>query len=117
MPAIAPGYNDTAVRPGHPGRARYFTDVENSAEGEVFRSMIRDVALPNLDAAAANILMVTSFNEWYEDSQIEPTGGIAQPSSSDTSDSGTYYTGGQKYYDYGYLYLDILKEETARASN
>ena len=114
MPAIAPGYNDTAVREGHPGRARYFTDRENSKEGDVFRAMINEVAKPNLDASCGNILMVTSFNEWYEDSQIEPTGGTAKPSTSDGSESGTYYTGGQEYVDYGYLYLDILKEETLR---
>lgn len=111
MPAIAPGYNDTAVRKGHPGRARYFTDTENSKEGDIFRKMIRRAALPNMDPSANNIIMVTSFNEWYEDSQIEATAGTAPPSSTDTSQSGTYYTGGQNYIDYGCLYLDILKEE------
>ncbi len=57
--------------------------------------------------------MVTSFNEWYEDSQIEATAGAAQPSLTDDSKSGEYYTGGQTYVDYGYLYLDILREEIA----
>jgi len=110
MPTIAPGYNDTAVRRGHPGRARYFTDVPNSKEGDLFRAMIRDVALPLLDPRADNIVMVTSFNEWYEDTQIEPTAGTAPPSTTDDSDNGTYYTGGDRYVDYGYLYLDILRE-------
>ena len=73
MPAIAPGYNDTAVRKGHPGRARYFTDVPGSKEGDLFRSMLRDVALPHLDPRCGDIMMITSFNEWYEDSQIEAT--------------------------------------------
>lgn len=113
IPAIAPGYNDTAVREGHPGRARYFTDRENSNEGDVFRAMINAVAKPNLDPTCGNILMVTSFNEWYEDSQIEPTAGTEKTSMADHSKSGTYYTGGQTYADYGYLYLDILKEELA----
>lgn len=110
MPTIAPGYNDTAVRRGHPGRARYFTDVENSEEGDLFRAMIRDVALPLLDPKADNIVLVTSFNEWYEDTQIEPTAGTAPPSTTDDSDSGDYFTGGDRYVDYGYLYLDILRE-------
>jgi hypothetical protein len=113
IPAIAPGYNDTAVRKGHPGRARYFTDVDHSEEGDVFREMIRQVALPTLDSTCGNLMMVTSFNEWYEDSQIEATAGTANASSTDDSENGTYYTGGQRYVDYGYLYLDILKEETA----
>ena len=32
------------VRKGHPGRARYFSDVEDSKEGDIFRAMIADVA-------------------------------------------------------------------------
>ena len=108
---IAPGYNDTAVRDGHPGRARYFTDVENSKEGDIFREMIRQAALPNVDPKCGNIIMVTSFNEWYEDSQVEATAGTTPSSSTDDSKSGGYYTGGQRYVDYEYLYLDILKEE------
>jgi len=117
MPAIAPGYNDTAVRKGHPGRARYFTDNDHSEEGDIFREMIRQVALPTLDASCGNLMMVTSFNEWYEDTQIEATAGTAEASSTDGSKSGSYYTGGQRYVDYGYLYLDILKEETSEGNS
>ena len=110
MPTIAPGYNDTAVRRGHPGRARHFTDVEHSREGDLFRAMIRDVALPHLDPRAGNVVMVTSFNEWYEDTQIEPTAGTVVPSDTDDSETGIYFTGGERYVDYGYLYLDLLRE-------
>lgn len=112
MPTVAPGYNDTAVRRGHPGRARYFTDKEGSSEGDIFRAMIRQAALPNLDPRCDRIMIVTSFNEWYEDTQIEATAGTAPPSDGDDSTSGTYYTGGQRYVDYGNLYLDILRQET-----
>ena len=77
MPAIAPGYNDRAVRKGNPGRSRYFDDVKESKEGDLFRSMIKDVAMPLTDPKAKNMIMVTSFNEWYEDTQIEPTSGKA----------------------------------------
>ncbi|MBL7189455.1 MAG: hypothetical protein ISS70_24265 [Phycisphaerae bacterium] len=112
MPTIAPGYNDTAVRKGHPGRARYFTDVPDSKEGDIFRAMIQQVALPHLDSGCGRVMMVTSFNEWYEDSQIEATAGTAPVSYTDDSESGTYYTGGQRYVDYGYLYLDILRQAT-----
>ncbi len=112
MPTIAPGYNDTAVRSGHPGRARYFSDVENSKEGDIFRAMIEQVALPNLDPKCGRIMMVTSFNEWFEDSQIEATAGTQPPTTTDDSDTGTAHTGGQRYTDYGHLYLDILREMT-----
>jgi hypothetical protein len=111
MPTIAPGYNDTAVRQGHPGRARYFTDIENSKEGDVFREMIRRAALPNLDSTCERMMLITSFKEWFEDSQIEATAGTAPESATDDSEDGKYYTGGGVYRDYGVLYLDILKEE------
>ena len=114
MPAISPGYNDKAVRDGHPGRARYFKDVPGSREGDIFREMLRDVALPNVDPLAGNVIMVTSFNEWYEDTQIEATAGTAPPTAKDNSASGAFYTEGDTYADYGYLYLDILREETER---
>jgi hypothetical protein len=55
--------------------------------------------------------MITSFNEWYEDSQIEATAGTSPATSDDDSSSGNNYTGGQRYADYGYLYLDLLREE------
>jgi len=115
LPTVAPGYNDTAVRNGHPGRARYFTDRDGSSEGDIFRAMIRSAALPNLDPRCGRMMMVTSFNEWYEDTQIEATAGTAPQSDRDDSESGTHYTGGQRYVDYGYLYLDILRQETLGA--
>ncbi|MEM1157772.1 MAG: hypothetical protein AAGH72_05915 [Verrucomicrobiota bacterium] len=116
IPAIAPGYNDLPTRPEkrHPGRARYFTDVEGSREGDVFRAMIAEAALPHLDPKADNMLMITSFNEWLEDSQIESTSGTEPPSNRDDSVSGTALTQGETYFDYGDLYLDILREMVPR---
>ncbi len=76
--------------------------------------MIRDVGLPNLDPRTGNMMMVNSFNEWYEDTQIEPTVGNQPTTDRDDSTAGTFFTGKQSYTDYGYLYLDILREETQR---
>lgn len=117
IPGIAPGYNDRAVRKGHEGRARAFTDRENSEEGDIFRAMIREVAIPLADSKANHTVMVTSFNEWYEDTQIEATKGDGPPTSKDDSETGTFYTEGDEYVDYGTLYLDILKEETEEAKS
>ena len=72
--------------------------------------MIREVALPHLEQRCGNIMMITSFNEWYEDTQIEATSGTASVSDTDDSESGIYFTGGDRYVDYGNLYLDILRE-------
>ena len=85
IPAVAPGYNDTVIRDGHPAMPRYFVNDEMSNEGDVFRAMIQGAALPNLDRRCGRLMMVTSFNEWYEDSQIEATSGAAPPTRNDTS--------------------------------
>jgi hypothetical protein len=112
IPTVAPGYNDTAVREGHPGAARSFSDVQGSREGDFFRAQLREAALPNLDERCGRMMMVTSFNEWYEDSQIEATSGTAAATTEDASKSGTEYTAGARYEDYGTKYLDILREMT-----
>lgn len=112
IPAVAPGYNDTVIRKGHPGRARAFSDSSDPQEGEVFRAMITEAALPNLDARCGRLLMVTSFNEWFEDTQIEATTGQTAATIKDDSPNGSAFTGGDRYEDYGHLYLDILREQT-----
>ena len=112
VPAVAPGYNDAAERQGHPGTARKLIDDPTSKEGDLFRAMIRQAGLPHLDPACGRLMMVTSFNEWYEDTQIEATVGDQPATTRDSSSSGDYYTGGDEYVDYGSLYLDILREET-----
>ena len=83
-------------------------DDADSKEGVIFRAMIRRMALPNVDSTGGTMIMVTSFNEWYEDSQVEGMAGTEEPSKTDDSDSGDYYTGGQSYVDYACLYLDDL---------
>lgn len=115
IPAVAPGYNDTVIRQGHPGSARSMADDAGSQEGDLFRAMIRDAALPNLDPRCGRIMMVTSFNEWYEDTQIEATVGDQAATSEDDSADGRKYTAGDRYEDYGDLYLDILRETTRPA--
>ena len=57
--------------------------------------------------------MITSFNEWHEDTQIEPTAGSTVTTNRDDSPSTTDDTQGDYYADYGYLFLDILSEETS----
>jgi hypothetical protein len=113
IPAVSPGFNDTVVRPGHSPTARYFADDTNSLEGDVFRMMIRDAALPNVDDKCGRLMMVTSFNEWYEDTQIEATAGTAPATTQDQSANKTKFTGGDRYEDYSNLYLDILRETSS----
>lgn len=107
IPAVSPGFNDKGVRPGHEPLSRRLTAA--SEHGSLFRSMLLG-AKPLAEAQTAYMLMVTSWNEWHEDTQIEPTN-VAAPTSADVS--GTQdYTRGLDYEGYGERYLDILAEET-----
>ena len=113
VPAVTPGFNDRAVRKGHMPGPRYFRNEPDSKEGDIFRAMLHDAGVPLVDPMAGNMLMVTSFNEWLEDTQIEATSAASAPTSQDDSDSGSHYTKKITYQDYGFLYLDILCELTS----
>lgn len=111
VPAVSPGFNDSAVRTGHPAAPRYLTDVAGAAEGSLFLAELEQAAMPNLDPAAHNMLMVSTFNEWHEDTQIEPTM-AADATTADDSGHATYAQG-KSYRGYGDLYLDLLRHATA----
>lgn len=59
-PVAMPGYDDTRVRPQakHPPIPRL--------EGEFFKRSLADAG------SVGDTIMVTSFNEWFEDTQLEP---------------------------------------------
>jgi len=107
VPAVSPGFNDRAVRSGHEPLSRQLT--ADSEFGSLFRSML-DGAKPLADAELSYMLMVTSWNEWHEDTQIEP---VRSAPATSQDDSGTQaFTSGLAYEGYGNRYLDILTEET-----
>ena len=106
VPSVAAGYNDLGVRPEahHAPLSRRLTS-NSSPEGSLFQVSLEQARLL-VDPAMNNLLMVTSFNEWHEDTQIEPCVGKAS-SLPDT------LTHGLEYEGYGELYLDILRETTS----
>ena len=57
-------------------------------------------------------ITVSLFNEWREDSEIEPTVTMGA-TTRDTSASGNQYTQGLVYQGYGTTHPDILREELA----
>ncbi len=106
IPATAPGYNDTGVRDGHVPLSRKLS--ENDEFGSLFQAMINE-AVTLVDEESDNLFMVTSWNEWHEDTQIEPVA-VAPPTNVDDSGNEQKYTAGLEYEGYGMRYLDILKE-------
>jgi glycoprotein endo-alpha-1,2-mannosidase len=105
MPTVSPGYNDRGVRlqADHQPLSRRLT--ADSAEGSLF-AMAIEHARRLVDPTVDNLLLVNSFNEWHEDTQIEPTGESPGTSLPDILTMGVEYEG------YGELYLDILREGT-----
>jgi hypothetical protein len=104
IPAASPGYNDLGVRPEkkHSPLSRQLT--ADDKPGSLFKAALRE-ARNLVDAKVDNLLMVNSFNEWHEDTQIEPASG----GSTTKPDDLTY---GLEYHGYGELYLNILREQT-----
>lgn len=65
VPVVIPGFNDT----GLPDHIREDNPILSSSP-ERYDRVLKQVT-PHLDSAAG--VLVTSFNEWYENTQIEPS--------------------------------------------
>ena len=117
IPSLMPGFNDRAVRrtcANNPALARRTS--ANAAEGSMFTSFLRDLALPYANNSQLKMIHITTFNEWHEDTQIEPSV-VTAPTAVDTSPTGSQYTQGLVYQGYGTTYLDILRNEIASAKH
>lgn len=95
---VIPGFNDLGVRPAeyHPviprGSAATFSEFLRSV-----KAVLKRQTLP------LKFLVVTSWNEWHEDTQIEPTVVLSEPTQKPAD-----LTRGNWYYGYGAQYLDTL---------
>ena len=74
---VMPGYDDSRIRSGH--------EVRSRANGDYYRAAWQDALDRNAQA-----VIVYSWNEWFEGTQIEPS------------------------QSYGNLYLDLTREWSAR---
>ncbi len=92
--SLMPGFNNPATRRvcmDLPALTRRTSAA--APEGSMFRSFLRDIVLPHLQTSKLKMMHTTSFNEWREDSELEPTV-ITSPTTPDTSASGNKYTQG-----------------------
>jgi hypothetical protein len=110
VPVTTPGFNDKGVRGGHRAAPRYLVDSPDSRPGDVFARMLKDVVVPRTDPKAHHMLMINSFNEWHEDTQIEPTEAAPRIRADDSARQ--RYTEGNDYEGYGDRYLKILNDAT-----
>ncbi len=102
IPNVKPRYNDRGVRPS---KQHYVIPEEN---GKFFRDYLED----SFQYCIGNHLLVTSFNEWYEDTQIEPIGDSSNYGQVETENSSEEfdYTQGVPHRVYGEDFLNILRE-------
>lgn len=110
IPAVTPGFNDKGVRDGHEPVSRRLGPKDEF--GSLFRAMLQQTR-NYVEPATGNMFLITSWNEWHEDTQIEPLQ-KATATSTDDSPSGRDFTRGLDYEGYGERYLRILREETAQ---
>jgi hypothetical protein len=111
IPPVSPGYNDRSVRlyKDHPPLSRRLTPF--SEEGSLFWYQLKK-ALPLASPDINNMILVNSFNEWHEDTQIEPVMGAGPAGAATTRPP--LLTGGMDYAAYGELYLDLLGAATSK---
>jgi hypothetical protein len=112
IPLAMPGYNDRGVRLEHDHFVIPREWNRGAGEGSLFAEWLERFTLPQVDARLP-MLLVTSWNEWSEDTAIEPAAS-APVTSADRSSSGVAYTQGYPYEGYGLRYLEILREKTRR---
>lgn len=108
IPSVSPGFNDKGVRTGHSPLSRKLSS--SSEFGSLFQAELQQARIYT-DTTLNRMMMVTSWNEWHEDTQIEPVES-APATTIDDSSTGNYYTNGLPYEGYDDRYLRILREET-----
>lgn len=106
IPAVTPGFNDSGVREGHAPLSRQLTPHEEF--GSLFRAMVQR-SKEHTDVSVGRMIMVTSWNEWHEDTQIEPIRS-APATNLDDSATGSEFTNGLSYEGYEGRYLQILRD-------
>ncbi|MGB9619514.1 MAG: glycoside hydrolase family 99-like domain-containing protein, partial [Armatimonadota bacterium] len=118
FPCVEPGFNDSEVRGNHHTPMSRKLGSDNGPEGSLFSAQL-DKATSRCDRG---IILVTTWNEWHEDTQIEPcVPAGAVTSAIDTNlpyqlmpgETGSPTTGGLNYVGYDTTYLDILRAKTS----
>ena len=88
IPDVGPGFNDRGFRlaTNHPAQPRQWTAGEGPSS--TLDHLFRRVAIPELDPALP-MVMVTSWDDWNEDTGIEPIGGTPTRSDDSLTDAST----------------------------
>lgn len=109
VPGVMPGYNDRGVRleKDHYAIPRQWT--EGGAITGLFEETFDKIAIPQADSDL-NMILITSWNEWNEDTAIEPAV-VAVGTTKDNSASGKFFTQGYSYEGHGVSYLKVVRDK------
>jgi hypothetical protein len=102
VPGSLPGFDSRAVRPGSDEWVLPRAVDALSPPDSVFTATLQQAG--GLVDPALRLMTVTSWNEWYEDSQIEPTADGPPLTSAPGA-----LTQGYAFAPYGFTFLDDLK--------
>lgn len=114
VPNVVPGYNDRGVRSGKNHYVIPRQWRESTPEGSFFSECLDRIALRYVDPDL-NMIMITTWNEWNEDTAIEPLC-TSPPTSRDKSESGDFFTQGYSYSGYGTTYLEVVRNRVVSVS-
>ncbi len=106
LPDVTPGLNTRGVRLQVNQHAQPRQWLPGQSSGSTLQGYLDQIAKPVLDPSLP-MVFVTSWNEWNEDTAIQPIGGTA--TSKDDSPSGSDYTQGYRYGGEGNVDLDVLR--------
>ena len=108
IPDVGPGFNDRGFRlaTNHPAQPRQWLPGEGPAS--TLDHLFREVAIPELDPTLP-MVMVTSWDDWNEDTAVEPVGGT--PTHLDDSITHTLYSQGYTYGGEEQSAVNVLRRD------
>ena len=107
-----PGINTRGVRLQVNQHAQPRQWLPGSSPGSTLDHYLRQIAWPVLEPRLP-MVFVTSWNEWNEDTAVQPVGGV--PTDRDDSASGTGYTQGYTYGGEGAADLRVIRDSADAA--
>jgi hypothetical protein len=107
VPDVMPGINTRGVRLLVNQHAQPRQWLPGAPSGSTLDHYLRQIAWPVLQPRLPMVL-VTSWNEWNEDTAVQPIGGV--PTDKDDSPDGTEYTQGYTYGGEGAADLRVIRD-------